>query len=412
VASRRASWITSGPGGPCEPGAVTGAEFLLLLLVAGVALVIGLLLGWGAAARREAVELASPAPSPWPEPSAEEPQDSAGELTPDPDLQSRLLHALDSIDQGVILFAADGAELLRNRVARENAEARGPLVLVEAAVQELLAAALAGRSARREVDLFGPPAQSFVVRMLAGPGDRAGALALIEDRSPQRRTETVRRDFVANISHELKTPIGALGLLAETIRDEPDPAVVRRLSERMIAEADRAARTIDDLLELSRIEFGDDTEFERVDVLWLVSEARGRIASAAEHAGITIRIDLPAGVEVVGDRRQLVSAAYNLLDNAVKYSPAGSEVLVQGEPHDDVVRLRFADSGVGIPRRDLDRVFERFYRVDRARSRGTGGTGLGLAIVRHVMSNHGGDVSVESTEGVGSVFTLTLPGAT
>jgi two-component system, OmpR family, sensor histidine kinase SenX3 len=390
---------------------VTGAEFLLLLLAAVVALVVGLLIGSGSSARRGALDVVVPSPSGWPEPVGESPSTQEGPPVDDPEMRRRLSQALDSIEQGVILFAADGTELFRNRVARRNAEARGPLVLVEAAVQELLESALAGRSGRREVDLFGPPARSFVVRVLPAAGDGPGAMALIEDRSLQRRTETVRRDFVANISHELKTPIGALGLLAETIRDEPDPAVVRRLSERMITEADRAASTIDDLLELSRIEFGDDTDFDRVDILSVVGEASGRIASAAEHVGITIRIEIPPDLQVVGDRRQLVSAAYNLLDNAVKYSAEGSEVVVEGSAGEGVVRLRFADSGVGIPRRDLDRVFERFYRVDRARSRVTGGTGLGLAIVRHVMSNHGGDVSLESTEGVGSVFTLTLPGA-
>jgi two-component system sensor histidine kinase SenX3 len=243
-----------------------------------------------------------------------------------------------------------------------------------------------------------------------------------------RRTETVRRDFVANISHELKTPIGALGLLAETIRDEPESEVVARLAERMIVEADRAAHTIDDLLELSRIEFGDETEFDQISVQSVVSEATARIASAAGHSGIEVVVDLSPQIQVVGDRRQLVSAVFNLLDNAVKYSPEGSEILVTavvestesnrqelplglghtGLSTGDMVRLSVADSGIGIPRKDLDRVFERFYRVDRARSRATGGTGLGLAIVRHVVSNHQGNVSVDSIEGVGTTFTLSL----
>src|SRR5690606_8764269 len=145
------------------------------------------------------------------------------------------------------------------------------------------------------------------------------------------RTETVRRDFVANISHELKTPIGALGLLAETIRDEPDGEVVSRLAERMIVEADRAARTVDDLLELSRIEFGDEADFAEVAMVSVVGEAAARIAPAAEQAGIELKIDVPGDLRVVGDRRQLVSALYNLLDNAVKYSPEESVVEVSGE---------------------------------------------------------------------------------
>jgi two-component system sensor histidine kinase SenX3 len=336
---------------------------------------------------------------------------SSGPEADEPLLFARLSQAVDEIEQGVIVCDADGTDLFRNRVAQTYLEARDGLVLVEAAVQDLLAEALAGRSARREVDLFGPPAQSFIVS--AYPfGEGAGGLVLVEDRSLQRRTETVRRDFVANISHELKTPIGALGLLAETIRDEPDPDVVARLSSRMITEADRASRTVDDLLELSRIEFGDDAEMAELSAIGVIGEAVGRIASAAEHAGIDVRVDVDPELHLVGDRRQLVSAVFNLLDNAVKYSPDDAEVLVQARSEGDGwLSLAVTDNGIGIPRRDLDRIFERFYRVDRARSRGTGGTGLGLAIVRHVASNHGGEVAVESTEGIGSTFTLILPAA-
>lgn len=346
------------------------------------------------------------------------------------DLLERLRDAIEHIEQGVILCDDSGTELFRNQSAKQYVEARDGLVLVEAAVEELMIKALAGRAVRREVELFGPPAQSFVVS--AQPftdGAGLGALAIVEDHSLQRRTETVRRDFVANISHELKTPIGALGLLAETIRDEPESEVVARLAERMIVEADRAAHTIDDLLELSRIEFGDETEFDEISVQSVVSEATARIAGAAGHSGIELKVDLSPQIQVLGDRRQLVSAVFNLLDNAVKYSPEGSEILVTAivEPVESsgsdqalsgrnfsdsstrtVVKLSVADAGIGIPRKDLDRVFERFYRVDRARSRATGGTGLGLAIVRHVVSNHQGNVSVDSIEGVGTTFTLSL----
>jgi two-component system sensor histidine kinase SenX3 len=345
-----------------------------------------------------------------PAPVAESTVATGSDELSSPDTLSALAEAVDRIEHGVIVCDAEGRDLFRNRVAAGYLEARDGLVLVEAAVQELLAGALDGRSLRTEVDLFGPPAQSYLV--VAHPfGDGAGALVVIEDRSLQRRTETVRRDFVANISHELKTPIGALGLLAETIRDEPDPQVVSRLAARMITEADRAARTVDDLLELSRIEFGDDHESARLAARAVIEEAVDRLASAAEQAGVAIRLEVAADLELDGDRRQLVSAVFNLVDNAVKYSVSGGEVRVTG---DDLgggwIELTVSDDGVGIPRRDLDRVFERFYRVDRARSRDTGGTGLGLAIVRHVASNHGGDVSVRSTEGVGTTFTLRLPG--
>ena len=332
----------------------------------------------------------------------------------DDELETKLREAVERLEHGVVVWDAAGQELFRNQAAVSLAEARDSHVLVAAAVEELLVDALAGRHVRRVVELFGPPAESFVVSASpigAGGGD--GALAVVEDRSLQRRTETVRRDFVANISHELKTPIGALGLLAETLRDEPDRDVVERLASRMIVEAERVSSTVDDLLELSRIEFGDDTEFGNVPVTAAVSEAVGRIASAAEQAGIDVRVVVPATVAVDGDQRQLVSALFNLLDNAVKYSTAGSEVRIEAidDPGDGVVRMYISDQGIGVPRRDLDRIFERFYRVDRARSRDTGGTGLGLAIVRHVASNHGGDVLVDSTEGVGTTFTLILPRA-
>jgi len=180
----------------------------------------------------------------------------------------------------------------------------------------------------------------------------------------------------------------------------------------MVAEAERAARTIDDLLELSEIELSSPTDrfpLEPVDVL---RAAADRLSQAAEQRSITIDIDAAVpDLVVVGDPRQLSSALGNLVDNAVKYSDDGARVRLRARTNDDWVELVVADDGVGIPERDLERIFERFYRVDKARSRGTGGTGLGLAIVRHVANNHGGDVLVHSTEGEGSTFVLRLPGA-
>jgi len=322
-------------------------------------------------------------------------------------LVGHLSAALDRIPGGVVVCDASGGVVFRNVMARRLAEARDSQVLVAAAVQDLLVEAVAGRSIQREVELFGPPSQTFLVQSVP-LGD--GGLVVIEDQTHDRRTDTVRRDFVANISHELKTPIGALGLLAETIHGEEDSEIVDRLASRMIAEADRASRTVDDLLELTRIEFGDDAEFSEVSVFAVVAEAESRISAAAEQAEVTVSADIQSGLTVAGDRRQLVSALFNLLDNAVKYSPGGSEVVVSAEVSSTGrLRLSVADAGVGIPQRDLDRIFERFYRVDRARSRETGGTGLGLAIVRHVASNHRGEVTVESIEGTGSTFTLSLP---
>ena len=392
----------------------------VVLVIACVALA-GLALHWRRAATPGTVPVDTSVAADGADASAVEVEDEPAVTDDERLLLERFRAVIDQLQRAVVLWDGHGQELYRNAAARAMFEARDGQVLVAAAIEEVMADALAGRSVRREVELFGPPAASFVVvaRPFGPVGEGVpvdGALAMVEDRSLQRRTETVRRDFVANISHELKTPIGALGLLAETVRDEPDPAVVERLAERMITEADRVSRTVDDLLELSRIEFGDDTEFEDLDVRSLVGEAESRLGSAPDQAGIKIRVDVPSNLVLHGDRRQLVSALFNVLDNAVKYSPEDSEIEVRAVVVDDrdvdpagTIRLTVADEGVGVPRRDLDRIFERFYRVDRARSRRTGGTGRGLAIVRHVVSNHGGEVRVESTEGVGSEFTLVLP---
>lgn len=330
------------------------------------------------------------------------------------ELEGQLAQALDAMDLGVVLRRADGRQVFRNAAAESFAFARHGEALVERAIEELLDASLVGQVAEREVELYGPPLRAFVVRSfpLWSDGESTtpiGALALVEEATERRRVDQVRRDFVANISHELRTPVGALGLLAETIQDEPDPETLRRLAGRMVTEADRVARTIEDLLELSRIEFGDETYVDDVDLVSVVEEAISRIGTAAEHrrVGIVVTDQTPAVIR--GDRRQLVSALYNLLDNAVKFSPNGAIVEVSVARDDGRARLSVTDHGVGIPSRDLDRIFERFYRVDRARSRETGGTGLGLAIVRHVVANHGGEINVRSVEGEGSQFTLSLP---
>lgn len=323
-----------------------------------------------------------------------------------------LTEAVDGVAHGVIVVDGSGTVVYRNRVASQLSVARHSRALVEDCVQRLLTAARRGESCSEAVELFGPPAELFFVSAHPfGDSSGTGAMAVVEDRSEIRRTETVRRDFVANISHELKTPIGALGLLAETIEGETDPEVMRRLAGRMVNESERAAGTIDDLLELSRIEFADDAEHAVVAIGDVVREAVARMTNAAEQAGVAINTDVTDRLTVLGDPRQLVSALFNILDNAVKYSPRGSTIRVSVEPDErgHNARVSVADEGIGIPRSSVERVFERFYRVDGARARNTGGTGLGLAIVRHVVSNHGGEVLLDSTEGRGSVFTMVLP---
>jgi two-component system sensor histidine kinase SenX3 len=327
-------------------------------------------------------------------------------------MSSRLQRALEVMPQGVVLCDETGEVVYRNSTAASFLPARHGDALVASAVDELLRRALEGVADRRSLELFGPPRRALVVDSLPLEDDRrtVGAIVVIDDVTERRQLEAVRRDFVANISHELKTPVGALGLLAETLVDEQDAAVARRLAERMLVEAARVGRTIDDLLELSRIEAEEVRPRQPIPVHLVVAEAVERARAAAEQRGTPIEVTEPDHrLSVVGDRRQLVSAVHNLLDNATKYSERGSVVQIGVRRVAEAVEIEVRDHGVGIPSRDLERIFERFYRVDRARSRETGGTGLGLAIVRHVASNHAGECRVTSREGDGSTFTLSLP---
>ncbi|MDZ7679543.1 MAG: ATP-binding protein [Acidimicrobiales bacterium] len=326
--------------------------------------------------------------------------------------EQRLSRSLDAIPQGVVVADGSGEVVFRNQPGSLYSEARHSDALVEAAIGNLLQRAIGGETAVETVELHSPPRRVLVITAVPLDPDTVGpgAIAVIDDVTERRRLEAVRRDFVANISHELKTPVGALALLAETLVGEEDPAVTSRLSERIFNEAHRVGRTIEDLLELSRIEAEEHPHREAVPVAQVLQSAAARMRPAADQQGITITVaDTSAHLTVVGDERQLVSAVFNLLENAVKYSEAGSKVQLRATSDGLSVDISVQDHGMGIPSRDLERVFERFYRIDRARSRQTGGTGLGLAIVRHVVNNHHGEVLVESVEGEGSTFTLRLP---
>jgi two-component system sensor histidine kinase SenX3 len=311
-----------------------------------------------------------------------------------------------------VVAQADGAPPLRNAAAENFLGVRHADALVNDAVGSLLKDALGGLRGERKIDLFGPPRRTVIVRAvpIGDALDADAALALIDDVTERARLEAMRTDFVANISHELRTPVGALALLAETLADEDDPETVRRLANNMVFEAHRVGRIIKDLLELSQIEAADQPLKEIVGIPLVIAEAVDRTRPLAEHRSIRVDVqDAGAGLVVVGDRRQLVSALANLIDNGVKYSDSGGHVQVTAGFHDGMVELAVTDHGIGIPPRDVDRIFERFYRVDRARSRETGGTGLGLAIVRHAATNHGGAVTVVSQEGQGSTFTIRIP---
>ena len=238
-------------------------------------------------------------------------------------------------------------------------------------------------------------------------------LLLAEDRTESYRLETVRRDFVANISHELKTPIGAVGLLAEALDSaSEDPDQVRRFAHRLTEESQRLARITQDIIELSRLQAADAlTDAELVSVKQIITSAVDQNRVAAEAGGIELAMRGDKKAEVYGDEALLVTAVHNLISNAIQYSPSGSRVGIGVRTVDGVVEIAVTDQGEGIPEDDLDRVFERFFRVDQARSRHTGGTGLGLAIVKHAVQNHGGDIRVWSQPGRGSTFTIRLPEA-
>jgi two-component system sensor histidine kinase SenX3 len=231
------------------------------------------------------------------------------------------------------------------------------------------------------------------------------------DESDAVRLEATRRDFVANVSHELKTPVGALALLAEAVLDTADDAEeVRRFSTKILHESTRLGTLVSELIALSRLQGAERLpDLTTVEVDGVAGEALGRCRMAAESAGIEITLDEPSGLLVDGDRTLLVTALTNLIDNAIAYSPPGSPVSISRRLSGDFVEIAVTDRGIGIEAEHRERVFERFFRVDPARSRATGGTGLGLAIVKHVAANHGGEVKLWSRLGTGSTFTLRVP---
>jgi len=367
-----------------------------MIVAVGVALVIGVAVGYGifrlADRRRADGGVVPPAGAPVAQ--------SDGEVS------GSLREAVEQLDIGVVVVDDADQVRYRNGAARSF---RGTHVgiLLDDHVARLVASSRAKGTDVSVVELHGPPKLWLEISAHAMPS--GGAVVTVRDVSERVRIDAMRSDFVTNISHELKTPVGAVAVLAEALIDESDPVVVHRLSDHLVEEAHRAVRTIDDLLKLSEIEStrpGDQI----VDLAAVVESAvaRGRVVDGGRGVEIAA-LDVPAGLLLRGDERQLTSAVGNLVENAVKYSHPGDVVQVRARLDDTAIEVMVADQGIGIPTRDLDRVFERFYRVDKARSRETGGTGLGLAIVRHVATNHGGEVLVSSQEGEGSTFVLRLP---
>jgi two-component system, OmpR family, sensor histidine kinase SenX3 len=256
-----------------------------------------------------------------------------------------------------------------------------------------------------------PVAVSLSAVPLFEAGTVVAVALVVTDVTEQRRLEAVRRDFVANVSHELKTPVGALTLLAEAINEAADdPEAVQHFASRMQHEGTRLGRLVRELIDLTRLQGAEPPPGDAlVDIAPVLSEAADRTRLVADNAGIEVRVSCAEDLFVRGSESQLTMAVANLVDNAVAYSQSGTKVTLSARAVDDFVEIAVSDQGVGIAEADQARVFERFYRVDPARSRATGGTGLGLAIVKHVSANHGGTVTLWSAEGAGSTFTIRLP---
>jgi two-component system sensor histidine kinase SenX3 len=336
-----------------------------------------------------------------------------------PPLEASLARRLvDLMDPAVVVVDVDHSVVLANPAARALGIVRGSRLLVPDLL-DLASTVRAVGSRRADVRLPGALAGAgprlvgvHGVRLSSGTTPAPGPVALVlQDVTEARRVEAVRRDFVANVGHELKTPVGALALLAEAIEGAADdPEAVQRFAARMAHESERLARLVRELIDLSRLQGGDPLpDLAPVAVDQVLAEAVDRTRMAAGAKGLEIAVGGQTGLVVQGVESQLTTAVTNLLANAVAYSTGDGRIAVAARARSGFAEIAVTDSGIGIPRNDRQRVFERFYRVDQSRASATGGTGLGLAIVKHVASNHGGSVSVWSEEGLGSTFTMRIP---
>jgi two-component system, OmpR family, sensor histidine kinase SenX3 len=321
-----------------------------------------------------------------------------------------LMDALDLLPIGVVVVDLKLGRKLRNNAAAAMTGVRYVDILVDQAVDEMLETIVTSKSSERILEAVAGTTRFFKIRGQAI--DQQKVIVTVEDITEKSRIDTVQTDFVANLSHELKTPIGAVAALADSLNGETETEVVWRLAERIVTESHRMSRIVDDLLDLSRVEFGGTEEWSDVDLGSVLVEAVGTNQHAAKRQGLGLSLTGSAELLVRGDRSQLVSVISNLVDNAIKYSEAGGVVRVEGMIQGDEVVVTVTDHGIGIAERDQKRIFERFYRVDKARSRATGGTGLGLSIVRHIVLEHGGSIDVRSEEGIGSTFMVRLPRVT
>ena len=334
--------------------------------------------------------------------------------------RQQLTAALDSLNYGIAIYGQDDQLIHTNPYASSFLSGVHSGALIADAIDELFQTRDGQEVIDQELDVFDNSHPSsvthsrkktfyIILRELSIEGNQIGSVVTIEDISEQERLESVRRDFISNISHELKTPIGAIALLTETLLGEPDTDLVQKFAPNILQETERLSETIDDLLSLSRIEHGSTDSFNQIDILKCAEQAIDRVNIFAKQNEVTVLTSFPpAPVHLFGDELQLTSAFYNILENSVKYKRIN-----QGNVHltvqqlDDFIEVEISDNGIGIPTKDLDRIFERFYCVDRSHS--GSGVGLGLAIVRHVIVNHEGVIRIESTEGVGTTFFIQFP---
>lgn len=317
------------------------------------------------------------------------------------------MQILDTLAMGLIIFDVSSNRKLRNNAASSMTGIRYVDILIDQAVDEMIAQVERDGSGLRTLE-----AVAGTTRFLEIRGRKLNLeiiIVTVDDITAKSRIETVQTDFVANLSHELKTPIGAVAALADSLNGETETEVVWRLAERIVSESHRMARIVDDLLDLSRLEFSGTEDWTEVDLAPVLIEVVGTNQHSAKRQGLGLSLTGATRLMVRGERSQLVSGISNLVDNAIKYSEPGGIVSVDSSIVGQEVVVEIKDYGIGISKQHQDRIFERFYRVDKARSRATGGTGLGLSIVRHIVLEHGGTIGVTSEEGVGSTFTVRLP---
>jgi two-component system, OmpR family, sensor histidine kinase SenX3 len=335
------------------------------------------------------------------------------EGVPSPNVPEGLGRLLAVLPGAAFVVGADDTVLRASAQAASLGLAQGSRVGIPEVAALVNAVRRDGAIREEDLELRRPPLGKGVLyaRVRVAALSPTAALVLVEDLSEAHRVDAVRRDFVANVSHELKTPVGALSLLAEAVQAaSDDPEAVQRFAARMQVESQRLTNLVNDLVDLSRLQAHDAVKGgEVVEIDRVVAEAVDTTKLLAGAREIEVVVGQPIRARVLGDEGQLVMALRNLLTNAIVYSPARTRVAVAARCAGDAVEITVTDQGIGIPDGEQSRIFERFYRVDPARSRVTGGTGLGLAIVKHVCVNHGGECTVWSVEGEGSTFTLRLP---